>query len=225
MIKPYFETELGKLYCGDCLEIMPDIDVVNHIQTDIPYNEVNREDNGLRNLDKKDADILRIDLNMFLSEIAELFNQSCVIWCGIEQISIIASRFNKYNIREGIWKKRNPSPMNGEYVYLSGIERSIIIKKPKSPFNTKCKLPYYEYPTVREQEHPTEKPINLFMEQIIDLTNQNDLVLDPFLGSGTTGVACEKLNRRWIGIEISEKYCEIAAKRIEQEARQGKFDF
>ena len=68
--------------------------------------------------------------------------------------------------------------------------------------------------------HPTEKPVGL-MTQIID-ANICGSVLDPFIGSGTTAIACERLNRCWIGIEISEEYCEIAAKRIENERKQLK---
>lgn len=69
--------------------------------------------------------------------------------------------------------------------------------------------------------HPTVKPLSIILE-FMDVVNDNDLVLDPFFGSGTTGLACEKLGRKWIGIEISEAYCAIAKKRIEQEARQIK---
>jgi site-specific DNA-methyltransferase (adenine-specific) len=70
--------------------------------------------------------------------------------------------------------------------------------------------------------HPTQKPIKL-IEKLIDVhTDIEGTVLDPFLGSGTTAVACEKLGRRWIGIEISEKYCEIAKQRIKSEYEQYK---
>ena len=71
-------------------------------------------------------------------------------------------------------------------------------------------------------EHPTQKPSELFMYVLRDFSKNNQLIIDPFFGSGTTGLACEKLGRKWIGIEISEKYCAIAKKRIEQEARQIK---
>ena len=70
--------------------------------------------------------------------------------------------------------------------------------------------------------HPTQKPLNLFMKLLKEFSMQNNIVLDPFFGSGTTGVACEKLNRKWIGIEKEEKYCEIAKTRIKQEADQLK---
>ena len=67
--------------------------------------------------------------------------------------------------------------------------------------------------------HPTQKPTSLI---VCLLEVGGETVLDPFIGSGTTAVACERLNRRWIGIEIEEKYCEIAARRIEKENQQLK---
>ncbi len=71
-----------------------------------------------------------------------------------------------------------------------------------------------------KMEHPTQKPIKLIDNLVKLLSNENDLVLDPFLGSGTTAIVCEKLNRKWIGIEIDEGYCEIAKKRIIEENKQ-----
>lgn len=73
-----------------------------------------------------------------------------------------------------------------------------------------------------ENEHPTQKPVEL-MELMLNIhSKENDLILEPFCGGGSTALACEKLNRRWIGIEISEKYCEIAKKRIEDYTKQLK---
>ena len=77
-----------------------------------------------------------------------------------------------------------------------------------------------EAPEVRF--HPTQKPVGLFMQILRKYSPEGEIILDPFLGSGTTAIACERLKRRWIGIEIEEKYCEIAAKRIEQERKQRK---
>jgi len=69
-------------------------------------------------------------------------------------------------------------------------------------------------------EHPTKKPIELMKMIILDLTKENDLILDPFMGSGTTGVACMETGRRFIGIEKEPKYFEIAEKRIKNAAAQ-----
>jgi len=65
--------------------------------------------------------------------------------------------------------------------------------------------------------HTTQKPVKLFSQIISDYSEEGDTILDPFLGSGTTAVACKQLKRNYIGIEISEKYCEIARRRLEQE--------
>ena len=73
----------------------------------------------------------------------------------------------------------------------------------------------------QKRVHPAEKPISL-MVWCIELSKSTGKIVDPFIGSGTTAIACERLNRRWIGIEIEEKYCEIAAKRIEKENQQLK---
>ena len=80
-----------------------------------------------------------------------------------------------------------------------------------------------------ERTHPTQKPLQLMKWIIEDFTQPNDLILDPFCGSGTTCVAAEMLGRKWIGIDISEEYCQIARDRIKavrtggpvKEARQG----
>ena len=77
-----------------------------------------------------------------------------------------------------------------------------------------------KYGNNEKRLHPTQKPVVL-MERIIEaFTNEGDIVLDPFMGSGTTGVACVNLNRGFIGIEINEEYFEIAKKRIEDASAQ-----
>lgn len=82
-----------KLYQGDCLEIMDILDTVDFTLTDIPYNAVSRNSNGLRNLNKDKADILTFDLNIFLEKIYTLTKNSICIFCGKEQFSTIYSFF------------------------------------------------------------------------------------------------------------------------------------
>lgn len=73
-----------------------------------------------------------------------------------------------------------------------------------------------------ERVHPNEKPVAMVQDFIQWHSSEGDLILDPFLGSGTTAVACLRTGRRCIGIELEEKYCEIAAKRCEREIEQGR---
>jgi site-specific DNA-methyltransferase (adenine-specific) len=63
-------------------------------------------------------------------------------------------------------------------------------------------------------KHPTQKPLDLLKRIVLASTDKNDVVLDPFCGSGTTGVACKRLNRSFIGIEIDKAYCDLAKKRL-----------
>lgn len=82
----------------------------------------------------------------------------------------------------------------------------------------RCNREQYKY------EHPTQKPINL-MERIINLTtNENDTVLDCFMGSGSTGIACINTNRKFIGIELASDYFDIAKRRIENAYREKQFN-
>jgi modification methylase len=82
------------------------------------------------------------------------------------------------------------------------------------------KTDVWSFPQEFNNPHPAPFPVLLPLNILESTTAQT--ILDPYLGSGTTAVACERLNRHWIGIEISEKYCEIAAKRIENERKQLK---
>lgn len=207
---------------GDCLELMKDIPKQRMLLTDIPYEEVNRKDNGLRNLNKEKADIKTFEIKDFLNIIydkADIF----IIFCGQNQISEIFNYFNKKQkngkgtVRQLVWCKSNPSPMNGEYVYLSGTENAVWFKKKGTgKMNCKCKKNYFIHPTGSSKFHPTEKNHKLLEELILDNTNENDTIIDCCMGSGSTGIVALQNNRNFIGIELDEKYFEIAKKRIEE---------
>ena len=79
---------------------------------------------------------------------------------------------------------------------------------------------YYAVGVDNKTEHPAPFPINLARDHVISWSNEGDLVFDPFMGSGTTAVACESLGRKWAGSELSEEYCQIAAKRIKKASEQ-----
>lgn len=188
--------------------------------TDIPYEEVNRESNGLRNLNKENADVKTFDLDEFLTYIYEITNGIIIIFCGIEQVSKIASFFsNKQKkhlgtMRHLVWTKTNPSPMNGDYIYLSAIENAIWFKKKGATFNAHCKKNYFLYPCGRSKLHPTEKNHDLIKELILDNSNEGDIVFDPCCGSGCHCMVAKENNRRFIGCELDDKYFEVAKSRF-----------
>ena len=203
---------------GDCLKLMkflPD-NSVNLTLTDIPYDGVNRASKGLRVLDKGKADIITFNLNEFLEEVYRVTKGTIIIFCGQNQLSEIFDYFKVKDgtVRQLIWKKTNPSPMNGQHIYLSGIENAIWFKKRGSVFNAHCKNTVFEYPCGRSKVHPTEKNHDLLKELILDNSNENDIVFDPCLGSGTTAICSVELNRHYIGFELDPQYYDIACKRI-----------
>lgn len=210
-----------KLYQGDCiakLATMQD-NSVNFTLTDIPYDAVNRASNGLRKLDKGNADILTFDLLVFLEQVYRVTSNSICIFCGKEQFSVIYEFFanKKGTVRPIIWEKTNPSPMNGQYIYLSGVELAVWFKKSGAKvFNAHCKNTVFRHPNGRSKLHPTEKNHELIKELILDNTNEGDIVFDPCMGSGSHGVVALENGRRFTGIELDENYYQIAENRIKE---------
>jgi len=187
------------------------------IVTDIPYNEVNRNSNGLRNLDKGEADSAEFDLPNILKNIVRICYGSVYMFCGIEQVSEIRKHFVKSGMssRLLIWEKINPSPMNGQHIWLSGIECCVFGKYKGGTFNAHCRNSVLRYPTERNIDHATPKPICLMKDIIEVSSNPGDTILDPFMGSGSTGVAAKILGRGFIGIEKNEEFFSYAKNRIE----------
>ena len=215
-----YKDSHGMLFHGDCLEIMKNIEdkTADFVLTDIPYAEVNRSSNGLRNLDKGNADVLTFDLYSFLKELYRITSNSICIFCGREQFSTIYSFFanKKGTVRPIVWEKTNPSPMNGQHIYLSGVEFAVWFKKSGGgTFNAHCKNVVFRYPNGRSKLHPTEKNHDLLRDLILDNTNEHDVVFDPCCGSGSHCYVAKNLNRRFIGIELDENYFNIAKGRME----------
>lgn len=213
---------LNKIYNDDCISFMNTLseNVFDLTLTDIPYNGVNRKSNGLRNLDKSFADILTFDLDTFLNEVYRVTKGTIIIFCGYNQLSEIydffkeKSRENLGTVRQLVWEKTNPSPMNGQYIYLSGIENAIWFKKRGAVFNARCKNTVFRYPCGRSKLHPTEKNHGLLQELILDNSNENDIVFDPCCGSGAHCLVAKENNRNYIGVEINKQYFDIATSRI-----------
>ena len=104
--------------------------------------------------------------------------------------------------------------MNGQHIYLSGIENAVWFKKRGGVFNARCKNTVFEYPCGRSKLHPTEKNHDLLKELILDNSNEGDIVFDPCAGSGSHCLVAKENGRRFVGCELSEQYGEIAIKRV-----------
>ena len=121
-------------------------------------------------------------------------------------------------VRFGIWRKPDGAPQfTGDRPGMGWEGIAICHREGKKSWNGGGHHAFWEFSCSRGTGHPTEKPIKLYHEFVRLFSDKNDLILDPFMGSGTTLVAAKNLNRRAVGIEINERYCEIAAERLSQE--------
>lgn len=214
------KIEIDNCYNLDCkigMQLMKEQGIkADMLLTDIPYDVVNRE-GGIRNMNKGKADIKTFDLIDFLKLTNEVVSGCFIIFCATEQVSEIRKFYASldYTTRLLIWEKTNPSPMAGEYVYLSGIECAVYAKKSGATFNGNCKNTVFRYPIEKSDIHDTPKPLRLWYELLQDNTNENQLVLDTCMGSWTTAVACHKLNRHFIGFELDKDYYDKGKERYE----------
>jgi len=126
-----------------------------------------------------------------------------------------------------VWIKTNPTPSFRKMTYLSATEFVVVGSKGESKIKNfllqKEMVNYMMTPNKSiygETEHPTEKPIQVIARFIRTSSNPGDVIIDPFMGSGTTAITAEMLERKWIGIEINEKYCEIIKNRLKQKDSQ-----
>ncbi len=164
-----------------------------------------------------------------LDDMANLFYKSlrrggtAIVWYDIWKIgkvkeSMEAAGFKM--IRLIVWQKTNPVPLNMRSTYLSNSREVAVgaVKVGKPTFNSKYDAGIYEYPIPRhkgKRRHPTQKPLPLFEALVNKHSNPGDLVVDPFLGAGTTGVAAVRNSRRFAGCDIDAHYVKISQSRIE----------
>jgi len=207
------------IICGDCITVMKDIpdNSVDLVLTDPPYNAGREYDND--NLNKKEQMIF---INKWMSECKRITKDNLVIIIGVKY----HVPFTKWLIEnmnycwEFVWWKSN-GMLNGKATF-SNFEKVLWFSKndgtyyrQKPEYTDVWNIPI----RIKENNwgHTTPKDIRGIEKIIKLLSKKGDLILDPFLGSGTTAVAAKQLNRNFIGIEISEKYCEIARQRLRQE--------
>lgn len=221
------------LFNGDCLEVMQQLINrgvrVDCIITDPPY-ELENHGETKAPMAKRAAKVRdEIDFiakgfdykNVFEKMLTICKVPNLIIFCSNNQISKTMNFFENKNLSTTLltWKKTNPSPLcNGKHI--SDLEYVVYVRDKGAPWNhdapTSFKYKEKAYPFVspKNRQHPTEKPLKLIEEYVELHSFKNQVILDPFMGSGTTGVACRKLNRSFIGIEIDKGYCQIAMKRI-----------
>lgn len=233
----------SKLYLGDSVKIMSKLadNSVDCIITDPPYNlglfMHKRNTNLVKMRENQFAyagwDNLKYEdwlksMNEFLFQSNRVLKKkgTLIIFMAIikvESILQLAEKYGFYYKTTGIWHKTNPMPrnMNLQFVNSNECWMYFINEGTSGIFNSGGKVcPDFLESSVtpisekKLGKHPTQKPIKIIKELISHVTNENDIVLDPFMGSGTTCVASAMLNRKYIGIEINEEYYKIAEARL-----------
>jgi DNA modification methylase len=213
-MKPYYQDDHYGIiiYNGDCREILPQLEPVDLVLTDPPYGifkninsdgimfgkpTIYSEDKKATEWDKKPEKELLITLRDF--------GIYFTIWGGNYFASALGDCKGTL-----VWNKKtgNNTYADGELAFTNTTGTMRI-------FNHQWCGAFKDSERNLRAIHPTQKPVQL-MEWCISLCSLSNTILDPFMGSGTTLVAAKQLNRKAIGIEIEEKYCEIAVKRLQQ---------
>lgn len=229
---------------GDCLssiKSMPD-NSVDLILTDPPYNIGKFMQNRQANLnrmrqnffvgagwDNGDYTEWIKNMSLFFQEAHRILKKKGTLLTfmsalKVESIVDVANAAGFYYKTTGIWHKTNPMPRNMNLHFVNSNESWIyFINEGKTgTFNNdgKLELDFVQTSVTPSSEkkygkHPTQKPVALMRHFVKLLSNEGDVVLDPFMGSGSTGVAAVGMNRKFVGIELSARYFDIATKRID----------
>lgn len=235
-----------KLMQGDCLDLIKQIPdrSVDLVLTDPPYEIVAGGAGGAFGADKRNyhkqysavdavshqkSGIKCSGFNLtILDELCRIMKRiNIYVWCSKLQVRKLLDYFEDLGCATDIltWHKTNPTPTCNN-TYLSDTEYLIFARekgvKLHGSYATKKK--YYVTPTNKADKakfgHPTIKPLDIIQNLIINSSLEGEVVCDPFMGSGTTGVACVNTGRRFIGMELDRSYFEVAEKRINEAAEQ-----
>ena len=248
MIKPYYQDKYCTIYHGDCLEIMPELEPVDLVAADLPYGvtaskwdcqiPIDKLWSRYNKVTKNRAIILLTGVQPFSSKLVlsnlQMFKYEW-IWIKNRPTGFPASRYKPLTAHEHILvfgkgkaiynpqKTKGHNPTNSargkskHTIYQGDFNR----RNYKGKDTTRFPLSFQFFKCERGY-HTNQKPVALFRYLIETYSNEGDVILDNTMGSGTTLVAAKQLNRHAIGIEIEEKYCEIAVRRLAQEVMEFK---
>lgn len=234
-----------KLYNDDCIKVMQSLpdDSVDLILTDPPYNIGKFMKKRQTNLNRMRENFFvgagwdNEDYTDWISNMSRFFNEAhrvlkkkgtLIMFMSVlkvESIIELAQATSFYYKTTGVWHKTNPMPRNMNLHFVNSNESWLYFindgKTGTFNNNGKLELDFIQTSVTPAGEkkygkHPTQKPVALMDHFVTLLSNPNDVVLDPFMGSGTTGVSAILKNRKFIGAEISKKYFDLSLKRISE---------
>lgn len=229
MVEPTVKTDQYELYLGDCLEILPQLGKVDAVVTDPPYG-VNLGTHKASK-EKRPQWLSKAGYSTYNDTIG---NYVDLIIPRIKASLATCSRAVVFCAGTNIGKLPEPAAVGGVYIPsgcgrcswgFQTVAHCLFYGKRPGLNNGATPVMFHSTETAQGINHPCPKPLG-WMHRITSIVSVKDeTILDPFMGSGTTGVACMQLGRKFIGIEIDPKYFEIAHKRIRDAAAQGRLEF
>lgn len=215
--KPYYEDGYVTLWNCDEHELRRlEFDL---LLTDVPYNlSKEHKEGGLRSLDYGDWDD-GFDIEEFLERWLPRCRKAAYVWCNETQVSAALAVLREHGFidRSLVWAKPNPTVLNGQQIWLPGVEHCAFGKRPRTEFHLHCHPGWWIEAPDQPRLHPNQKPLRVIHEQVFASSSPGDVIVDPFAGSGTTGVAAKQLGRRAVLVERRLEACEVAAARLSQE--------
>lgn len=217
---------IGKITCADCMDILKQLPdkCIDLVLTDPPYG-MNYQSGRREQRYEKIQDDNNLDwLPEFLNELKRVSKDDAIwyLFCSWHNVDIFKQEIQKVrNVKNIlIWNKNNFGSGDLFCDYAPKYEMCIFCNENKK-LNGSRIANVLNFAKTGNELHPTQKPVDMFGVLIQKGSNENDIVLDPFSGSGTTAIACHRLKRRFICIEKEKDYWEASVKRLEDEQRQG----
>jgi len=216
-MKPYYDDGQITIYHGDCREILPSLEPVDLVLTDPPYEIIAKGGNFGDARRQYLSDIVGFTDGGFDTEMLRAF-PNWMVFCAKSQLVrllTLASQRERWMLLT--WNKPNPTPLINQ-TYLPDTEyivHAFPMNGLHGPYSTRAR--YIVHPAGKPDTHPNQKPLPVIRKLVLTGSNEGQTILDPFMGSGTTLRAAKDLGRKAIGIEIEERYCEVAVKRLAQE--------
>lgn len=215
------EVKIENVICGNALKELKKLkdSSIGLCIIDPPYGIGFKSVRGKGTNDFEDSISLK-DFEDIVIEIKRVLTKDAHFYCFIgfqtygDYKAIIEKHFEFRNCL--IWVKNNHTPTNYENNYAHKYEMIIFATKGDRPLNNKLSVDVLEYDNIQGKQHNSEKPVDLLKYLIENSSNEKEVVLDCFAGSGSTLVAAQQLKRNWIGIELQEEFCDIIKYRIKE---------
>jgi site-specific DNA-methyltransferase (adenine-specific) len=233
-----------QIITGGCLDLMRSLPdgSVDAVVTDPPYDEKTHNGAMSRHSDgggkwkasKHDIDFIPLNSYEWLDQAFRVSKGWVIAFCSLEMFGAYATHAGTTRwVRAGIWHKTNSTPQFSGDRPAQACEGIAIMHSGicKKEWNGGGSRGFWSTHTekgflaIGGRHHPTQKPVPLMADLVDKFVAPGGLVLDPFCGSGSTGVACAREGMRFLGMELSEDYATIARRRIADAYAQGKFDF